>query len=531
MSSSSTPSTSAQVAQDDIEVGSFSLETLTTGMYENPFHCIREYVQNGFDAIRDAIREGLLKEEGSRVTIGIGGTPTRPSLSVRDNGVGISIPRAVTTLVSLGASRKTPAQHAGFRGIGRLAGVAYSTTLRFTTKAVGEEMATIVEFDCGRLRGYMKPGAEPQDVRHVVRTSATWRTIPEQIADHFTEVEMVGLTGLGLEFVELEKLLPYLRQVCPVEYSDRFSFAGRIRSLAASFGEAIPFVELEARQKKERTQILKPYQDSSPVGGPKKNLASKLVDIETIVSKELGWYGWVGVSNFLGEITDDTVAGVRFRVKNIQIGDSDLIEEIAEELTPSGTDRRLQRYAVGEIFVTNTQVVPNARRDGFEDNSAWRAIRKDVRTRIAKRVVTLVRAASDSRGVIKRVKAKADELRRSVAISKITQAAAARTDGDLKRQLSLLETDKLTGADPKEVSALVSDLKGLQERLAKIPVESPPPPPPPPQISEPTTAVPSEPPKSLMDIVREVLTEEFGEDEAERLVTLINERAEEALDG
>ena len=128
------------------------------------------------------------------------------------------------------------------------------------------------------------------------------------------------------------------------------------------------------------------------------------------------------------------------------------------------------------------------------------------------------------------MKAKADELRRTVAISKITQATATRTDGDLKRQLSLLETDKLTGADPKEVSALVSDLKGLQERLAKISVESPPPPSPP-QISEPTTAAPSEPPKSLMDIVRDVLTEEFGEDEAERLVTLINERAEEALDG
>src|ERR1700754_451633 len=140
-----------EVDAEPIEVGSFFLETLTTGMYEDPLHCIREYVQNSYDAIKDAVRAGVLKDGDGRVLISVGGTSRSPSLSIKDNGIGVPIERAYSTLVSLGASRKTPAQHAGFRGIGRLAGIAYCTTLRFTTKAKSEDRATVVEYDCGLI--------------------------------------------------------------------------------------------------------------------------------------------------------------------------------------------------------------------------------------------------------------------------------------------------------------------------------------------------------------------------------------------
>lgn len=170
-----TPPASTSVNDEPIEVGSFFLETLTTGMYEDPFHCIREYVQNGYDAIRDAVRANVIKDGEGRVLISVGGSTRSPSLSVNDNGVGIPKERAFSTLVSLGASRKTPVQHAGFRGIGRLAGIAYCTTLRLTTKFKGEDQGTIVEYDCELIRSYLKPGAEPQDVRNVMRSSVKKR--------------------------------------------------------------------------------------------------------------------------------------------------------------------------------------------------------------------------------------------------------------------------------------------------------------------------------------------------------------------
>src|SRR5687768_17610688 len=120
MSDTSKPSASTAVDAGLITVGSFSLESLTTGMYENPFHCLREYVQNGLDAIHDAREAGLFGSEAGSITITITGKASHPSLSIRDDGIGIPSSVAVATLVSLGASRKKPTQHAGFRGIGRL---------------------------------------------------------------------------------------------------------------------------------------------------------------------------------------------------------------------------------------------------------------------------------------------------------------------------------------------------------------------------------------------------------------------------
>lgn len=46
-------------------IGSYVLETLTTGMYGQSENALREYVQNSFDSIRQAVRLGMiLKEEG-----------------------------------------------------------------------------------------------------------------------------------------------------------------------------------------------------------------------------------------------------------------------------------------------------------------------------------------------------------------------------------------------------------------------------------------------------------------------------------
>lgn len=458
---------------DPIQVGSFFLETLTTGMYEDPFHSIREYVQNGLDAIQDAVRAGLISDEDGRILISVGGTVRAPSISIRDNGTGIPRERAYSTLVSLGASRKTPAHHAGFRGIGRLGGIAYCTTLRFTTKAPGEPVATIVEWDCGRVRSYFAPGAEPIDVREVVRKSVKTRTEPHPEATHFTEVEMIRLVNLGEEFVEPAKLQPYLRQVCPVEYGDNFDYADQVRQLAVAYGEKLPVVQLEMRQRRERVPIHKPYKNSYPTG--RRNVFSKLHSIESFMRKDHGWYGWIGVSEFPGEIVDDTAAGVRFRAKNIQIGRSELIEELAAELTTAGSERRLQRWAVGEIFITSNEVVPNARRDGFEDSAAWRTIQRDIRDLVVKRVIKLIRSASSTRSAMKELNAAPAEIENILARPSLTSAEQATLQNDIRKHLARLNAadTKLPGADPREITVLISKFKELNEKLGRALIVDP----------------------------------------------------------
>jgi molecular chaperone HtpG len=277
------------------------------------------------------------------------------------------------------------------------------------------------------------------------------------------QVEMVGLVGVGLEFVEIEDLVPYLRQFSPVDYSDRFSFADRIRSFCASIGDPTGVIEVETRFKRERRQILKGYDDAAPTGGK----ASKVYDIELLSSPDLGWHGWIGHSTFEGELTDNTVAGVRFRVKNIQVGSSDIIEDLAAGLTAGRTERRLQRWAVGEVFITNPSVVPNARRDGFEDSKDWREIKEDIRKRVAKRVVTLVRNASKSRSALKTISNEIAALQRRVEAGQGDEVALQALITTSERLLSKLASDKLSGVDPKEVGEFVAKVKGLKEVLVE----------------------------------------------------------------
>lgn len=44
------------------------------------------------------------------------------------------------------------------------------------------------------------------------------------------------------------------------------------------------------------------------------------------------------------------------------------------------TNARFQDYFLGEIFVEPSALVPNARRDGFEDDAAWKKVRTELAT-------------------------------------------------------------------------------------------------------------------------------------------------------
>ena len=154
-------------------------------------------------------------------------------------------------------------------------------------------------------------------------------------------------------------------------------------------------------------------------------------------------------------------------MKNIQVGGSEIIEDLASELTAGGTEGRLQRYAVGEIFIINPSVVPNARRDGFEDSPAWRAMKKDIRTRVAKRIVTLVRAASKSRSTLKTILAEITNLERQVRAEPQEQETVDRLISVTDRLLLKLNADKLSGIDPNQVGEQVARVKGLRDALVE----------------------------------------------------------------
>lgn len=81
-----------------MEIGKFTLESLTTGMYEQPLIIYREYLQNAADSLEEAVRKHLISDKDMRVDVRID-TLDR-SIEIYDNGAGIDEASAELVLPS-----------------------------------------------------------------------------------------------------------------------------------------------------------------------------------------------------------------------------------------------------------------------------------------------------------------------------------------------------------------------------------------------------------------------------------------------
>jgi molecular chaperone HtpG len=139
----------------NIIVGKHVLESLSLGMYSNPFDIYREYIQNASDSIDGAYKQSLLLKDEGEIYIDV--QPSSQTVSIKDNGTGLSYKCAVKKLSDVGNSDKDYEENRGFRGIGRLGGLGYANKLYFITSFKGENKKTIIKWDCIRLKQLLAP--------------------------------------------------------------------------------------------------------------------------------------------------------------------------------------------------------------------------------------------------------------------------------------------------------------------------------------------------------------------------------------
>jgi molecular chaperone HtpG len=355
-------------------VGSFLLESLTTGMYIEPRDCVREYVQNGLDAIESARAARQLRPAGGRVTIIV----DKPGdvLSIKDTGLSIPAENVWETLTSIGASKKALRRNAGFRGIGRLAGIAYCDQLEFRCKAKGENSATVLRFNAAAIREVLRTGES--DVDGAFRASISMgESIPAPADEHWTEVRLTGLANAPDELTSVGRLTDYLVNVAPLRYRDAWSAGDKVLAHAGTAGVPIPTIELMiGTSDADLQELRKPHADSVMAG---RNRATKLTDIAFLAGGTVAgrrWWGWYAKTHLFGTVQDDKLAGIRVRVRNIQLDGVDIMTRIFARRGSSYG--RLLNWYVGEIFVDAVSVIPNARRDGFEDTPEWRDLAQEI---------------------------------------------------------------------------------------------------------------------------------------------------------
>jgi Histidine kinase-, DNA gyrase B-, and HSP90-like ATPase len=354
--------------------GGFILETLTIGMYGEARNAIREYIQNGFDSVQRATGElKILPNGGGLIEIEL--SADRKSLKIRDNGAGLPVKTAATVLTRVGASGKSHRKNAGFRGIGRLAGIVFSDMVTFTTKTKGEREQTMVVFKAKAMRAAMAPGkGSAKSAQELMKENVEAFRAPNRDANsHFFEVKLEGLADSPDECQSAKEMYDFVSQVAPVPYPDDFPYLSKLRAAAKKSGIPIDEVRITIKDGTAKPKpVTKRY-------GATYDFESGTVTLSDCVihhSPTDRWWAWVGKKGESGAYTDTRVSGLRIRVRNIQIDGTAIVRDIFRDHAKSHV--RFQDYFLGEIFVEPSALVPNARRDGFEEDASWKRVRNEL---------------------------------------------------------------------------------------------------------------------------------------------------------
>ncbi len=378
------------MTEETVLIGKYTLESLTTGMYADPRIIYREYIQNSVDSLEMAVKKGILDAKEMRIEILV--NDEYSYISIKDNGTGIAADLAKETLLNVGASRKRSDSNRGFRGIGRLGGMSYCDTLVFTTSARGEKCKTITSFDCKKLRQLLVPGEnEELSLVEVLSTVTNFQRLPEDSEKHYFEVELRDVSGYS-DLLNLANITRYISQVAPVSYSRQFIYARQLRSELKKAGYTIEeFPIYIGDETSNLSQIYKPNRSIFHSG--KKDTTDDITSMEYYqieIDGEIYAVGWYGNCNWYGAIDEKDLAGIRVRKGNIQIGDSKTLNSIFKET-------RFNAWTQGEVFILSEKLIPNARRDDFEQTNAYFKFITELSNKLSPEISKKIRVASQLR--------------------------------------------------------------------------------------------------------------------------------------
>lgn len=375
-------------------LGDQILGIITSGMYDNPLTVYREYIQNSADALcgMDSVRPGSVK-----ILI----DPLRRRVEIRDDGPGLSEDMAFRSLVPIATSRKRRGGDRGFRGIGRLCGLAFADSVTFLTRASRGQHVTRVRWHGPELRARIgKTGNTAQSVRECVEVE---RVLGEEFPDHFFWVNVEGVHRHAAgALLNREAVRAYIGEVCPVPIGTAFPFLADIDRL---FTDSHRPLVLAVSVDGDDRPICRPLGDEIRLSKHRVDCFRSLeeVRVSSLDRSTVAAVGWIAHSSYLGALPKRLgIRGVRVRAGNIQVGGEGVFDHLFDQ-------DRFNRWCVGEIHITDGRIVPNGRRDYFEASPHLRNLENHLAV-LFRGIATRCRLASKNRNALRRLGTDVDDM-------------------------------------------------------------------------------------------------------------------------
>lgn len=388
---------------DEYIFGANILENLTTGMYKDSKVIFREYIQNACDQIDKAVEMGILSliDEGQ---IEIWLDEDKRTISIEDNATGIPQANFRKTLADIADSSKKIGEDKGFRGIGRLCGLAYCRELIFTSTFKGENVISVMRCDAKKMRELLSRNisGERFTASEVLSQIYEFEYITDDsvTSAHWFKVELIGINEENTELLDFNEVKEYLSFVAPVQYVSNFQnmYGKQIHDHAKKIGYIIDEYTIKIGDSKNCT-----YEDVEKNYKTKFKTSKGEDDVSGVEFKDfydedgnLIMWLWYGLSQFKGIIEKGCkMRGIRLRKENIQIGSEDALQKLFKE-------DRGQHYFIGELFAVSKDLIPNSQRDYFNENEK-RAWFEDEIKEFFKNLKQTYNYASDLRSALKKV--------------------------------------------------------------------------------------------------------------------------------
>ena len=357
---------------DDYIFGANILENLTTGMYKDSKVIYREYIQNACDQIDKAVALGILPSiENGKIEIWL--SEEDRTISIEDNATGINQSEFESTLANIADSKKQVSKDKGFRGIGRLCGLAYCRELIFTSTAVGENIISEMKCNAQKMRDLIGKNINGEkltanEVLHEIY-DFNYKTKDGIEDEHWFKVKLIDVNKENTDLLDFSQVKKYLSFTAPVPYKNTFIYQNEIYEHAKELEYSLD----EYNIKLNGEDVFKNYQTHFKTSkGDDSVYGVKFKDFRDENGNLIMWL-WFGLSKFQAFISKECeMRGLRLRKENIQIGNEDVLQKLFKE-------DRGQHYFIGEVFAVSKDLIPNSQRDYFNENAMRAWFEKEIR--------------------------------------------------------------------------------------------------------------------------------------------------------